>query len=505
MTTETAQSDSLAARLRRRRGWAVTALAIGLGATALLAMRSEPVHRATAPLTLTGMTVPAGLDSDQAAAYVADHLRDVHDRLNGTPRTGAPIDMRVQDMQVGSADANGLRRVSARITLSTQHADSAQAARTAGALREAFLTFDRDAVVSSDAQRDTLEAARDAATRLTEELRASEQALEGFERENAAALPGFERLNAQALRELQQERAAVDGRRLQLEGRRNELDRGLGDMRSDYRRLNRAAPLSSATLTARQMELAYLRGMFGPDHGPAVELAREIETLQSAANARLAEVTEELRAARVHLATMERLHPPDHPDVIGATYRVSLLETRVADLTITGLANSDRVYIEGLARERRDIDGQVEAVRAELTTLDERLTAHQARVDQAPAIQQRHRALQQQAEELAEREASARARLDAAEREQRLAAARSPGQLAAAGDVQVNRVILSDPAAIGGVGGVLTLFGMLLLVGVVDRVDRRVIGAAAIERLQGRRPLGQIPRIDAAAARRRDG
>jgi hypothetical protein len=494
--------DSLIARLRRRRGWAIGVLAVGLALTALLALRSEPAHRATGQLALAGLTVPAAFDAEAAADHVVDHLHTVRDRLGGAQRSGAAVGMRVHGIELGSADANGLRRVSARITLNADHADGTQAERALRALRDELLAYDRSAVIDSGAAGEALEMARSESARLAADLRAAERALESFERENAAALPGFERLNAEAIREAQRERATLDSRRAQLEGRRNELDRGLADMRSDYRRLNPAAPLSSASLTARQMELAYLRGMFGPAHEPAVDLAREIDTLQGAANARLAEVTEQLRAARVHLATMERLHPPDHPDVIGATYQVSLLEIRVADATIAGLSNNDRNYIEGLARERRDIDATIENVRGELAALDERLAAHQARVDEAPVIGQRHGALRQQLAELGEREAAARQRLEALEREQRIAAARSPGQLSAAGDIAVRGVVFSDPATIGGFGGVLTLFSMLLLVGVVDRVDRRVIGAAAIERLQGRRPLGEIPRIEAARPKR---
>jgi hypothetical protein len=62
-------------------------------------------------------------------------------------------------------------------------------------------------------------------------------------------------------------------------------------------------------------------------------------------------------------------------------------------------------------------------------------------------------------------------------------------------------VLLTRPAVIVALGAALAIAAALLIVALVERLDRRIAGVAAILRLERRAPLAEIPFIDIASSR----
>jgi uncharacterized protein involved in exopolysaccharide biosynthesis len=496
--SSSARSKRFPAALRRRRYWAAAVGLAALATTFALASRTEPAYRATASLRLEGRTLPAEIDrspeldadvSDYASLHLQTRYARVLREAEASRRAGLTVDRIVLDDASGGAPQS----ISIGFAVFADGADQRTAERAAQALVAAMQDDDARSAANPAVPVQELETARAEADASGEALRALELELEGFERNNAAGLPGLQERNAEATRQAERERVELEQQTGALEARRIELDRGLRDMQrgaADYRPGD--GPLTSEMLAALQARWAVLRGRYGADHPDAAALGTEIAAAQAVVARRLDAATAEIRQVQDELDRLERLYPIDHPDVVRLAHRVSALESQAEPLRITGLTNGERAYIEGLARERRDIDPQLAELRERSASLQTRMAEHRAQVEQAPILEQQHGLLQQQVADAQARQQSANAQYAALLAAQETAREQRPGQLSIVAAPTARRLPMSRPGVIAALGGIAGLLALVLVVALVERIDPRITGAA-VSRLQGSRPLAEIP------------
>jgi hypothetical protein len=455
----------------------------------------EPRFRAIGGLSLAGTTLPSDRQLD-AASFGSDYVRSMHERamasLPGQPNAEVTVVEVATDPLVEGQPAS----IAIEFEIVVEDADPQRAERSVARIEDAFVAAHRQAVTMPAVPADELEAAHRETAEATEEIERLELNLSEFEQINAAALPGFEELDAQASQQAEAQRTELDQKINMLEARRTELDRALNEMQRGAGQFSASdsRPLTSEILGAAQARWAILRGRFGADSPEAVELGTAIAQAQATVDAQLGTLVMELDNVTAEYERAQKKYPLDHPDVVGLAHRVSALERNVEQARVVGLSNRDRAYIESLARERVEIDGEIAQSKDLLAAVETNLTDYKLRAERAPQIQQEHVALQAQVADAKQR--SERATVRYAELQANLEASRleTAGVLSVADEVRIERVILSWPAMAAGLGALLGLPAFLFTLDLFQRPRHRTVtGGKLIARLQGCPPLAEIP------------
>ncbi len=455
---------------------------------------NDPSYRASATLRITGKTVPPDSTVDPRD-FAYGQFESMHDRVMASLPTGGQADIRVSDVETAAEDAEALRRISMDIAISVNDADPDVSESRRDQIAAAFLEDHDQQAASPPIPADEVDNTRLEVERAAQALEVLQQEVAEFEQVNAIALSGKNNLQDQFNQDLERQRSQLDRERRTLEARRNELDRGLYDMQrgADAFDPTGVRPLTSDTLVAVQGRLAVLRGRYGDDNPEAVALAGAIDEARAAADAKFDAVARELEDSRRMFEEQQRQKPIDHPDVVSLAHRVSALEVRVEDMRVTGLSTRDFNYIESLSRERMEIDGQIEDVRARLADVEAQEKDSASLAAQAPLIQQRYAALQQKVTDANERLESNRAEYSAIQETLRAAAEASPGEMTVVDTRDAARALFSWPATIALFFCLVSSALLVLLTGHIERSRRRVKGAELVSRLQGFPPLAEIP------------
>jgi len=525
-TDRASVARNLFAVFRRRLPWAVLSglLAVMAGAVAVLQVR--PVYRATTILSLEDRTLPLDFNAAQLQPYAEGEVQDRSERvlapealaesvdagvLDTRATDLAPVSIRSPELRnrlridavrpkIRPPTAGDLSKVSVAFTLTFDDTDPATAEHVLRALQTRFLVDDRGDSESFPASSGTrLTASVAEVNRLAQTISELETEIETFERQNAAGLPQFSELNAQAMERADRERTQLDGQILALEERRMDLDRALRDIERDAvqdREGENISPLTSQRLITLQSERAMRVGLYGADSPETQQLSVAISELQRDATDRLDRATTELRIANENLARLERLYAIDHPDVVRLAHQVSALEARIDEVTLTGLTVGERRYVEGLASERRDIDGQIDQLRSRHESLRRSVADYESRALQGPVLEQQYGALKEELVKIRTDHENARTRKEALAFEQRIAEQAMPGYLTIAEPVRVSGpLLMSRPVIAAALSVVLGMMSVALFVLLIDRLDRRVSSAQRIAELQGVLPLAEIPFI----------
>jgi len=505
-TSPAPRGPSWPARFRRRR----LAVAVTVGVALLTAIAAtrlvEPSYRAVARLALDGKTLSVDQDVANASAHVATELQARHERVLVaarqasaiSPRQSERVQTRVTDVAVDPVSERGVPLLSASFEVSIDAADAREASQATTLLLDLYLEDDERAHSAPPVPPAELVAVRAEASRLASLLAGSQAELADLEREHGP-LGSMDDPGGQLTALANQARtlaAQIDD----LQARRVELDRGLRDMQrgaSEYRS-NPGMPLTSEALSALQAQWTVLRTRNGSDAATVRELGAMIEGLQATADAKFGAAAAELATAVAEYARLEQVYPLDHPDVVRQAHTVSALESRLESLRVRGLTSGDRAYVEGLARERSQIDGRLEVLRERRESLSLQIAEQQAQATRAPEIRQRRAELQREYAELLAAQQTAleqqqllEARFDAV-LEQR------PGRIATPSPLEVHRVLMSRPDVILALGLIAGVVAAFLTVAVRERVDARISGTESIRRMQGHLPLAEIPRIRTA-------
>jgi hypothetical protein len=484
--------------LHRRRWPALVVGALVLAGAAGGAWLSEPRYHAAATLLIADHTLPPGLDASAAAGYASERVQSLHVRALAVAEPELARDLRdgatarvTQATAVFDGDGSP-GTVEIAFELSAVARDPRRAERLAQSLVDLYHEQHEQMGAVASAAPPQLDAARTETALANDAVGHARAELDAFLAANGvlaaegrdAALAGLE----QARPELEQRVAATEDRRL-------ELDRAVRDMQREatQSRAESGDALTSEALVAAQTEWTIARARNG---AAAAALGDRVREMQARAERMLAGATAELAPARAELSRVEALHPIDHPDVVRNAHRVSALETRLEATRVTGLTNGEVAYIEGIAQERRDIDGELERMRAELSAVQAHIAERQALVQQLPALLEQRMALEQRLGEADSRLDRAAERLATLEREWSAVAAQRPGEIGTSSPPVARREMATDPWVILGGGALTALLAALSVVVVLERLDRRVEGAALVRRIQGGLPLAEIPFIE---------
>jgi DNA repair exonuclease SbcCD ATPase subunit len=465
---------------------------------AILAMvwSTQPRYRATATLHLAGKTLPPDTPAD-ARSFAQEHLQARHGRVTGSFRPRREVGLSIIEVETTTSGASERPSASIGFEIFVDDSNPRAAERATSEVAAAYLEDHRRATTTPPVPAETLEAARVASKKAAAELERLAHETEKFEQDNAAGLSGMEKLNAQTIEQSEREETRVSQELRMLEGRRNELDRGLQDMQRGAAQFSAGASraLSSELLAAVQARWAVLRGLYGREYPQAVELGAAIREAEAAANDRANALVAELEEARSEFNRLQRLHPIDHPDVVLLAHRVSALEVDVAETRVTGLTNREQAYIEDLARERGAIDGQISELRDRLAALQTQRADRESLVQQAPVLKQQYAILQEQLTNARMRHETMNVEYAALQAVMDGARAERPGELSLVAEVQTRRLIMSGPAVIGGVVCLLGVLTVMWLIGRIESAHRTIDGAELVARLQGQPPLAEIPTL----------
>jgi len=482
-------------RRARRRYFVAAVVAISFAVVAAT-WWLEPRYRATARLELDGRTFPVEAGST-AQSQVDEFLQTLHDTVAGASPQPNDSGFAVVDVASSIAGSEDLLLVSATFDVYVDSADTQTSDRAVAALAGAYVEALQNTVVEPPVSATEFEVARMDFAEAEAERERIELMLANFERDNAAVLPGLEDARAQAVEESRRERAAVEQQLSALEARRNELDRGLAEMQRGASQFSStsATELTREVFAAAQARWAVLRGLYGDDYAPATELGAALSDAKAAADAQFASVSAEFEQAREEFQKLQVSQPLDHPDVIGLAHRVSALERLYERTEVTGLSNRDLRYIEDLARERRDLDFEINSVREQRAVLEARQGEQAQLAEQMPMLAERHRFLQAQLADAQRRHEGAEAHYATLQDEVQTASHERPGDLSVASAIAVRRLTVSQPAIAAALICVLCFPIFLTTLRLIERRHRTVFGANMIMQIQGRPPLAVIPEL----------
>jgi hypothetical protein len=455
-----------------------------------------PQYRATMGFALDGRTFPIQEGRD-ARSQVEAFLQTLHNGAAGSSQRADGTGLEIVDVSTGASSSPELVSVSATFDVYVDRTDAGVGERAAEVLAGAYVEKFHGATILPPVSTADLEEARTDLAMAAADLGRAEQVLAAFEHENALMLPGLEDVRAHIVEESRQQRAVVDQQLRTLEIRRNELDRALAEMQRGASRFGSLddSALTGEIFSAAQARWAALRGLHGEDYAPAVELGAALSDARATADARLASISTEFAEARERFVTLQATHPLDHPDVIGLAHQVSALERVYEQTEVAALSSPDLRYIEGLGRERREIDLEIDAAR-ERRALLETQQGEQARLAElAPRMTERHLILQDELADAGRRHDSAEAFYASLQDELQAASHEQSGELSVTSETQVSRAVITRTAVVTALICVLCFLAFLLLLRRIEHRHRAVSGPNMIIRLQGRPPLAQIPEL----------
>jgi len=472
---------------------AAVAIALTVIATSWLV---APRYRATTSLVLDGRTFPVEEGRD-ARNQVEAFLQTIRDTVAVSLQRPDDTGLAIVDLSTSAASSPEFLSVSATFDVYVDRADARVGERAVVALTEAYLERFRGTSTVPPVSATEFDEARTDLAQAGAERDRDEQTLVAFEHDNAAVLPGLEDVRARVIEETRQERAGVDQQLRTSEIRRNELDSALAEMQRGASQFGNTSDsvLTGEIFTAAQARWAALRGLYGDDYAPAIELGAALSDARLDADARFAAVSAELEEAREGFERLQVSQPLDHPDVIGFAHRVSALERLYEQTRVTALSNRDIRYIEGLARERREIDTEIDDARNRRAALEAQQSEQAQLAERAPILAERHLFLQGQLVDAQRRHESAEAHYAALQDELQAASREQPGELSVAGEAQVNRLALSWPAIAAALICVLCFPVFLFTLRLIERRHRTISGANMITKVQGQPPLAVIPEL----------
>jgi len=302
----------------------------------------------------------------------------------------------------------------------------------------------------------------------------------------AAALAESELTQLEIQSQRLQDRSATVGNALQELDPRGALEREVSE----------PGPATPERLEALQTMLAILSGRYGSGHSDVQRLDMETTAVRTELEREAGVAAQELRTAQAEYERLQQLHPLDFPDVVRLANTVSNLAGAIDDKNSIGLSAGEIRYIEGLAREERELRAQISELQITRDTTRARIADLQGRAARAPLLVQQYQAL---SENLTIAEASHTAALDdrrALEYEHGILLKRDlPPVLLSEPPYVPEPVAATRTSTIVAAGLLLGVLCIGAVVVAVERVDRRVLGARSIVAINGKLPLAEIPII----------
>jgi uncharacterized protein involved in exopolysaccharide biosynthesis len=509
--------------LRRRFRWLLATALVVTALTFLVVRLVQPAYRATATLSFDEPVIQADLDSATLTLYARDRVAARHTevlqrlevdgilagyasfadtRRTVTPAVRAAVlrdraTARVTDVTLVDGISDDLSLVSVIFSVSVEDPDRRVAAATLEALLALYAQADVDAATSELAQEITIvEAAIEQRSLAVRQL---ETTIAEFMQGNSSVLgetPDIDSRSA-ALAESELTQLEIQSQRLQDRSVTvgNALQ-GLDPRGALRREVSEPGPATPTRLAALQTMLAMLSGRYGTGHTDVQRLAVETQALRTELEREASMAAQELRTAQAEYERLQQLHPLDFPDVVRLANSVSSLAGAIDDKDSIGLSAGEIRYIEGLAREERELRAQLSEIQRARDETRARVADLQGRAARAPLLVQQYQAL---SENLTLAEASHAVALDdrrVLEYDYGILVKRdSPPVLLSEPPYVPEPVEATRTSTIVAAGLLLGVLCIGAVVVAVERIDRRVLGARSIVAINGKLPLAEIPII----------
>ena len=382
--------------------------------------------------------------------------------------------------------------------------------RVASTMLEALLelhTEDRVEEATRDINQQLLEIDADL-VRQAAEIDDLENTIASLRVENADALGNSTEAGAREASMAQSELIQIDAQIQTLQANSvtvSDALRGLDPRGALRRSAADVGTISPERLIALQTLVAIERGRAGSGGASSSveDLAREEQFVRSALEQDASSRLNELATAQTEYERLQTLYPLDHPDVVRAANTVSGLENASENIDAVGLTIGEIRNIESLAREEQQLLVELDQLRAQRDEARALSSEIQARLARTPILLDQ---IEQLTLDVSDAEDRYTAMVD-----ERAALADEYGMIVRRSEPPA---ILSEPpylpevasasrsSTIAGVGALLGMLLALILVIVVEKLDKRIDGAQSIAALCGKLPIGEIP-IIASPARAR--
>lgn len=517
--------------LRRRSKSAIVIGLVILVSGFTLTFLLPNTYKSTATVLIEQPEVPPGLVPTTVTTFAAQQLNYINQRvmtrsnlaaiiekfdLYADKRKHLPTLLLVEDVQremtidVISVDAAGAdgREVTQTIafTLGFEHGSPKIAQKVANELVSLYLAENVRARTVQTAE--TSEFVEQEVDRLDAEVKAIEQQIAAFKRDNEGSLPQqiqlsmglMERLESEII-EIQRQLDSIKSTRIQIEAQLVQVNPIAPSILPDGRTV--VAPADQ--LKAAQTQLAVLEARYSDDHPDLQRLRREIQALEKQVGIdgrSLADLDVALTDARAELAKAREQYSDEHPEVQSLERTVDRLEQRLAEpqvpADLSGLEPDNPAYIQ-LSTQLKTLESEAKALITKRQVLQGRLADLEARMMRGSEV---------------ERELSGFSRKLSTATQQYLAARDKlfSAQLGQALEIQSKgeRFTLVEPPDLPlrpdspNRGVLLAMFTILALFAAfgwpqaASMIDGAVSGPKSLERIISAPPIAEIPEISNA-------
>ncbi|MBX9604810.1 MAG: lipopolysaccharide biosynthesis protein [Gammaproteobacteria bacterium] len=341
-----------------------------------------------------------------------------------------------------------------------------------------------------------------------------EQKLATFKERNYDQLPEMQSINIEMRNRMEADVRQLDTQISSLEQQRVYLESELAQQQPNsllYSASGERVLSAADRLKVAESDFAQLSARYGPNHPDVVARRKEIEALRSevAGSGDGSELAIRLKDARASLAAAREKYSADHPDIKRIAREISNLEEQLARANtaapapVLNVLPDNPAYIQLKARLEAT-DSDIRSWRAQRADLRARISGLEAGQSRAPEVEREYRKLMRDyevaqskyQEVLAKRqEAELSSNLESEKQGERFTLIEPP--------VVPQKPSKPNRVAIGALGSVLAFVGGIGSGALVEMLDHRIYGRAAIQRLLGVPPLAVVPNIKSDASLRK--
>ena len=410
----------------KRRKWQLIVPTAVLSIIALLtALLIPPVYRSSATILIERQEIPDDLVRTTVTSYADQRIQVISQRVMTTTNLSTLIekydlypDIRRKEsinaavegmrekinLEMISADVldpQSGRAQSATIafSLSFDHGSPEIAQRVTSDLVSLFLSenLERRAAAAGEATAFL----QTEACRLGEEINSLEARLASFKESHGDNLPELASLNRELmmrteerLRDNAQSVRTLEQQMLYLESELAQMSPNVSGAKSG------GATSLDGYLEELQAQYVRIKERYAPDHPDRIQLEREIASLQQqVGNSSITAIQDRLEQLQTDLAKRTRRYSDAHPDVISLKRSIAETEAELASAR-KQTGGGDRVFgganNPAYVQLRVKLDAtrlELGALRSTKTELENELKLYEARLSQAPRIEQEYRAL----------------------------------------------------------------------------------------------------------------
>jgi polysaccharide biosynthesis transport protein len=230
----------------------------------------------------------------------------------------------------------------------------------------------------------------DEAARIGRQIGEIEGKLAAFKRANAGRLPEMNQLNMQLRDRSEMELDEIERQIRLLEDRRVYLESQLTVIKETAPIPNERVLDPDERLRSLRNQYASQSGIYAESHPDLTRMRREIAALETSTGKKAQVDPKAIEDARNELAGLTDRYGADHPDVIRQLKRVAALEAQQAKAPAK---KPDNPAYVSLAAQIESSRAEGESLRSRREEVRSRVAAYNARLEQAPGVEQAYRDL----------------------------------------------------------------------------------------------------------------